>query len=120
MGKALSLGPSQQSSVQGMYCVVQYLAMRLCNLPHSSLQLISSLSWLLADSLNHLLHFLLASKLDKMLNSGRVAYLISVIEESLFEPPPPLTEEELRREAAATLRAFREYLPAPVRFVLGQ
>merc|ERR550525_1678803 len=118
--KALSLGPSQQCSVQGLYDVVQYLAMRLCHLPHSSLQLIASLRWLVADSLNHLLHFLLASKLDKMLNSGRVAYLISVIEESLFEPPPPrLTEEEQRREAEATLAAFREYLPAPVRPVLG-
>ena len=60
----------------------KYLAMRLCHLPHSWLQFISSLRWLLADSLNHLLHFLLASKLDKMLNSGRVAYLISVIEVS--------------------------------------
>ena len=80
--KDLSLGPSQQCSVAGLYDVLQYLAMRLCHLPHCSLQLIASLRWLLADSLNHLLHFLLASKLDKMLNSGRVAYLISVIEVS--------------------------------------
>ena len=80
--KGLSLGPSQQCSVAGLYDVVQYLAMRLCHLPHCSLQLIASLRWLLADSLNHLLHFLLASKLDKMLNSGRVAYLITVIEVS--------------------------------------
>ena len=39
----------------------------------------------------------------------------------MFDPPAPrLTEEEQEREAAATLRAFREYLPAPVRIVLGQ
>ena len=39
----------------------------------------------------------------------------------MFEPPPPrLTEEEQRREAEATLAAFRAYLPAPVRIVLGQ
>ena len=39
----------------------------------------------------------------------------------MFEPPhTPLTEEEQRREAADTLRAFRDYLPAPVRIVLGQ
>ena len=87
--KTLSLGPSQQCSVEGgIYEVLQYLAMRLCQLPHCWLQFIASLRWLLADSLNHLLHFLLASKLDKMLNSGRVAYLISVIEVSdpLLQP----------------------------------
>ena len=39
----------------------------------------------------------------------------------MFEPPSPrLTEEEHRREAEATLSAFRDYLPAPVRIVLGQ
>ena len=81
----------------------------------------------------------MASKLDKMLNSGRVAYIIGVIEvssqhcngdlnklylvlqESLFEPAGSnLSEEEERRSAEATLTAFREYLPSPVRKVLGQ
>ena len=81
----------------------------------------------------------MASKLDKMLNSGRVAYIIGVIEvssqhcngdpnklylvlqESLFEPAGSnLSEEEERRAAEATLTAFREYLPSPVRKVLGQ
>ena len=58
--------------------------LRLCQLPSSWLQFISSLRWLLADSINHGVHFLVASKLDKMLNSGRVAYIISVIEVSLL------------------------------------
>ena len=80
--QSVSLGPSQQCSVVGIYDVVQYLAVRLCHLPDFWLQLLASLRWLVADSLNHFIHFLLANKLDKMLNSGRVAYIISVIEVS--------------------------------------
>ena len=36
------------------------------------------LRWLVADSLNHLAHYLLASKLDTLLTSGRVTRLIEV------------------------------------------
>ena len=36
------------------------------------------LRWLMADSLNHLAHYLLASKLDTLLTSGRVTRLIEV------------------------------------------
>ena len=39
----------------------------------------SGLRWLVADSLNHVAHFMLASKLDTLLTSGRVTRLIEVI-----------------------------------------
>ena len=38
----------------------------------------SGLRWLVADSLNHLAQFMLASKLDTLLTSGRVTRLIEV------------------------------------------
>ena len=34
----------------------------------------------MADSVHHLVHYLIASKLDNLLTSGRVAHLISTIE----------------------------------------
>lgn len=38
-----------------------------------------SVKWLVETSLNHIVNYLLATKLTKLLNSGRVAHVIDVI-----------------------------------------
>jgi len=55
-----------------------------------------------------------------MINSGRVAHIISVIEESIFDPPAPEMElSEIQQQTENTLKAFRIYLPQALRSVLG-
>lgn len=132
-----SLGPSQHHHVSGLFDIIIFLSIRLCSLPEYIIRLLSSIRWLVADSFNHIIHYLLASKLDKLLNSGRIAHLIAVIEvmnmieflsifilsfqESLFEPPrPKMTSEELKTEANQTLEAFQDYLPKLVKDVVGE
>ena len=75
-----SLGPSQHHHVSGLFDIIIFLSIRLCSLPEYIIRLLSSIRWLVADSFNHIIHYLLASKLDKLLNSGRIAHLIAVIE----------------------------------------
>ena len=66
------------------------------------------------------MHYLLSSKLNSLLNSGRVAHIISVIEESIFDPPAPEMELlEIQQQTKQTLEAFRTYLPQALRSVLG-
>ena len=38
----------------------------------------------------------------------------------MFEPSGPSHPEEVRKDAEATLKAFRGYLPSPVRTILGE
>jgi len=116
-----NLGPSQHHNVSSLYDIILYLAARLCNIPEYMLQLITSLRWLLVDSVNHLVHYLIASKLDTVLTSGRVAHLIGIIEESLFDKSSSkMSEEELRSEANNTLDAFQNYLPRLLRDIIGE
>jgi len=106
--------------VTGLYDTLMYLALRLFKLTEPWLKLISGLRWLVADSLNHVAHFMLASKLDTLLTSGRVTRLIEAVEEAVFDPTPPTEakgEEEKRREE--TLAAFRSYLPTLLARFLG-
>jgi len=115
-----TLGPSHTCSVTGLYDSLMYLALRLFKLTEPWLKLISGLRWLVADSLNHLAQFMLASKLDTLLTSGRVTRLIEAVEEAVFDPTPPTEakgEEEKRREE--TLAAFRSYLPPLLARFLG-
>merc|ERR1712107_688871 len=88
-----TLGPSHTCSVVGLYDALIYLALRLFKLSEPWLKMMSGLRWLVADSLNHLAHYLLASKLDTLLTSGRVTRLIEAVEEAVFEPS---TEEIFR------------------------
>jgi len=116
-----SLGPSQHHHVSSLYDIILYLATRLCNIPEYMIQLIASLRWILADSVNHLVHYLIASKLDNVLTSGRVAHLIGIIEESLFDKSSSkMSETELRSEASKTLDAFQNYLPRLLRDIMGE
>jgi len=115
-----TLGPSHTCSVVGLYDALIYLALRLFKLSEPWLKMMSGLRWLVADSLNHLAHYLLASKLDTLLTSGRVTRLIEAVEEAVFDPTPSTEvqgEEERRRKE--TLAAFRSYLPALFAKFLG-
>ena len=112
------LGPTQQCSVSGLYDTLVYTGMRLCRLSEPLLRLLASLRWLVADSFNHLTHYLLATRLDTVLTSGRVSHLVSLLEEAVFSPAGRESDEIEQMEE--TLAAFRQYLPAPVRTVLGE
>ena len=56
-------------------------------------------------------HYLLSSKLDSLLTSGRVTRLLEAVEEAVFSPGQGLEEQEDRLEER-TLEAFRAYLPS--------
>jgi len=119
--KAASLGPTLTCSIVGLYDTLLYLGLRLLKLSEPWLRLLSGLRWIAADSVNHVVHYLLATKLDSLLNSGRVAHIISVIEESIFEPPGPEMElSEMQKQTRETLQAFRTYLPSILKSVLGE
>lgn len=116
-----SLGPSQTCTVQGLYDTLFYLALRVARLSDPWLRLLSGLRLVVGESLNHLIHHLLATKLESLLTSGRVTHLIEAVEEAVFDPSPPLEdskEEERLREA--TLQAFRSYLPSLLTRFLGK
>lgn len=116
-----TLGPTQACSVTGLYDTLLYLALRLARLSDPWLRLLSGLRLVVGESFNHLVHHLLASKLELLLTSGRVTHLIEAIEEAVFDPTPALEdprEEERIREA--TLAAFRSYLPSLLASFLGK
>eukprot|EP00092_Neocalanus_flemingeri_P013482 GFUD01014541.1.p1 GENE.GFUD01014541.1~~GFUD01014541.1.p1 ORF type:complete len:1024 (+),score=205.10 GFUD01014541.1:100-3171(+) len=118
--KTAALGPTQTCSIVGLYDSILYLGVRLFKLSEPWLKLLTGLRWIIADSLNHLVHYMLSSKLDDMINSGRVAHIVSVIEESIFDPPAPQMElAEIQQQTENTLQAFRTYLPQALRSVLG-
>jgi len=118
--KSATLGPTQTCSIVGLYDTILFLGLRLFKLSEPWLRLLTGLRWIVADSLNHVVHYLLSSKLDDMINSGRVAHIISVIEESIFDPPAPEMElSEIQQQTENTLKAFRIYLPQALRSVLG-
>lgn len=118
--KTATLGPTQTCSITGLYDTILYLGLRLFKLSEPWLRILTGLRWLTADSFNHLVHYLLSSKLNSLLNSGRVAHIISVIEESIFDPPAPEMElSEIQQQTKQTLEAFRTYLPQALRSVLG-
>ena len=118
--KTASLGPTQTCSITGLYDTILYLGLRLFKLSEPWLRILTGLRWITADSFNHLVHYLLSSKLNSLLNSGRVAHIISVIEESIFDPPAPEMELlEIQQQTKQTLEAFRTYLPQALRSVLG-
>jgi len=119
--KTATLGPTQTCSITGLYDTLLYLSLRLFKLSEPWLRLLTGLKWITADSINHIVHYLLSSKLDSLLNSGRVAHILSVIEESIFDPPAPQMElSEIQLQTKQTLEAFRTYLPQPLRTVLGE
>lgn len=118
--KTATLGPTQTCSITGLYDTILYLGLRLFKLSEPWLRILTGLRWLTVDSFNHLVHYLLSSKLNSLLNSGRVAHIISVIEESIFDPPAPEMElSEIQQQTKQTLEAFRTYLPQALRSVLG-
>lgn len=120
LSKTATLGPTLTSSVSGLYDTLLYLSLRLFRLSEPWLRLLAGLRWLVADSVNHIVHYLLSSKLDSLLNSGRVTYIIGVIEEAIFEPPAPENElKEIQSQTKETLEAFRIYLPKALRSVLS-
>merc|ERR1719244_269537 len=119
--KNATLGPSQTCSVHGIYDTFLYLGLRLFNLSEPWQRMVSGLRWLVADSFNHLVHYLLASKVDTLLNSGRVSHLIGVVEESIFDPPgPEMDQHQIVQQTEQTLEAFRDYLPSVLATVLGE
>lgn len=118
---AATLGPSNTCTVTGLYDSLQYLSLRLFGLSQAWLRLLAGCRWVLADSFNHLVHYLLASKLDSLLTSGRVCRLVEAIEEALFDPTTTMEidgEEEKRRRE--TLSSFRSYLPSLLARFLGR
>ena len=118
--KTAALGPTQTCSIVGLYDTILYLGLRLFKLSEPWLRLLTGLRWIIADSFNHIVHYLLSSKLDELLNCGRVAHIVSVIEESIFDPPAPEMElAEIQQQTEKTLQAFRTYLPQALRSVLG-
>ena len=66
-----------------LYDSLLYIAARVCDLQDHWLRLLASVRWLVSDSVHHLVHYLIASKLDSLLTSGRVTHLISTIEVSI-------------------------------------
>jgi len=118
--KSATLGPTLTCSITGLYDTLLYLSLRLFRLSEPWLRILTGLRWIVADSVNHLVHYLLSSKIDSLLNSGRVAHILGVIEESIFDPPAPELElAEIQQQTKETLQAFRTYLPGLLRTVLG-
>merc|ERR1719206_1400040 len=118
--KSATLGPTLTCSITGLYDTLLYLSLRLFRLSEPWLRILTGLRWIVADSVNHLVHYLLSSKIDSLLNSGRVANILGVIEESIFDPPAPELElAEIQQQTKETLQAFRTYLPGLLRTVLG-
>jgi len=116
-----SLGPSQTCSVKCLYDVLLYLGLKVFNLSEHWLKLFLGMRWLIASSFNYFVNFTLASKFDDLLNSGRVSFLVNLIEESLFEPPEKLLgEAELIRQREETILAMRNYLPNVMRTIIGE
>lgn len=107
-----SLGPTHETSVIGLYDTILYILVRLFHCNEVISRLMTSLRWIVADSFNHFAHFTIATKLQEVLTSGRIAHVIQVIEESIFEEDAPeLTTEEVKARADLTLQMFRQYLP---------
>jgi len=118
--KSATLGPTLTCSITGLYDTLLYLSLRLFRLSEPWLRILTGLRWIVADSVNHLVHYLLSSKIDSLLNSGRVANILGVIEESIFDPPAPELElAEIQQQTKETLQAFRTYLPGLLRTILG-
>merc|ERR1719320_197282 len=118
--KSATLGPTLTCSITGLYDTLLYLSLRLFRLSEPWLRILTGLRWIVADSVNHLVHYLLSSKIDSLLNSGRVANILGVIEESISDPPAPELElAEIQQQTKETLQAFRTYLPGLLRTVLG-
>jgi len=118
--KSATLGPTLTCSITGLYDTLLYLSLRLFRLSEPWLRILTGLRWIVADSVNHLVHYLLSSKIDSLLNSGRVAHILGVIEESIFDPPAPELElAEIQQQTKETLQAFRTYLPGLLRTILG-
>jgi len=119
--KSASLGPSQTCTVLGIYDTCLYLGLRIFNLLEPWQKLVSGLRWLVADSFNHFIHYLLATKMDVLLNSGRISHLIGLIEDSIFDPPGPVMDQkEKSDQTELSLKAFRGYLPSVMLTILGE
>merc|ERR1719317_1312219 len=73
--KSATLGPTLTCSITGLYDTLLYLSLRLFRLSEPWLRILTGLRWIVADSVNHLVHYLLSSKIDSLLNSGRVAHI---------------------------------------------
>jgi len=116
-----SLGPSQTCTIKCLYDVIIYLGLRVFNVGEPLLKLLSGLRWLVASSFNYFVHYIIASKCDVLLNSGRVSHLIALIEEALFEPPgDPMKPDEQGEQHVETILALRNYLPNGMKSVIGE
>jgi len=107
-----SLGPSHYYTPGGMYDTVLFISIRLLRMSNTLVRLLYSVKWFIEGSITHLISYLLSTKLVKLLNNGRVAFIIDLIQESIF------TEEEAGDEAFTkerTLILLRDYLPSALR-----
>jgi len=106
-----SLGPSNIHKPGGVYDIVLYVCVRILKVSPAITRMLHCVKWLVETSFNHLVNYLLSSKLATLLNNGRVTFIIDVIEEAIFTPGEEMSAEEEEIQAQKTLQLFRGYLP---------
>ncbi|CAB4055778.1 SNX14 [Lepeophtheirus salmonis] len=94
---------SMMENVQGVTDVFIYLALRVFHLNKWKLQLLMSLRLLVKNSLDHIVRYGIAYKLNQLLNSSRIAHLIKLIEDTIFckEANPRTQKDKLDRQHLA-------------------
>ncbi|XP_023327510.1 sorting nexin-14 isoform X3 [Eurytemora carolleeae] len=107
-----TLGPSQTFKPDGLYEIILYLCFRVFKVGNTVIRLLYSVKWILETSVNHIVNYLLASKLNTLLIHSRVSYIIDVIQESIFCPEENIPDEEHNFIADKTLKYFRKYIPS--------
>ncbi|XP_071750171.1 sorting nexin-14 isoform X8 [Lepeophtheirus salmonis] len=112
---------SMMENVQGVTDVFIYLALRVFHLNKWKLQLLMSLRLLVKNSLDHIVRYGIAYKLNQLLNSSRIAHLIKLIEDTIFckEANPRTQKDKLDRQHLAQ-KKFQNFLHPYLHIFFGK
>jgi len=106
---------------KGTFDVIFYLVATLFKASLVCLHLLHGVGILVRKSFDHLVDYGIRTKLASVLCCNRIAYLIKMIESSVFEPPgPSVTEKEKLQRKEEALENFQTYLRSFIQPLCGK